>query len=379
MIEAIKQWTERVLGRGDAAISVPVLDGALKSNRLIEDAEVVAEFDAPEDLASDGTSLFVSDGARVLRVDGEGPPTVAHTFERTVSALACLPDGGIAVALGGREVRVVGGPHDGRRFEAVDGKRLNAVNALAGTADGRLLATDGSLTNPPERWKHDVMELGRSGRLLEFNLADGSASERATGLAYAFGVGATADGAAWVCESWRHRVLQIGGTQNGRGAQAGGASSGRAVLDGLPGYPSRIAPAAGGGWWLTCFTLRTQLVEFVLREPSYRKRMLAEIEPQHWIAPALNSGNTFLEPMQGAHLKMMGVVKPWAPPRSYGLVIRLDDRGLIRYSLHSRFDGKHHGIVAAVERDGWLYMLCKGRRRLLRLSVSAAQASLAAS
>ena len=112
------------------------------------------------------------------------------------------------------------------------------------------------------------------------------------------------------------------------------------MVDGLPGYPSRMAPAAGGGWWLTCFTLRTQLVEFVLREPAFRRRMLKEIDPRYWIAPALNSGNTFLEPMQGAHLKTMGVVKPWAPPRSYGLVIRLDERGLIRYSLHSRFDGQ---------------------------------------
>jgi hypothetical protein len=92
--------------------------------------------------------------------------------------------------------------------------------------------------------------------LLEFNLGDGSACVRADGLAYAFGVGAVADDAAWVCESWRHRVVQVGGAQGGR-----------AVVDGLPGYPSRIAPAAGGGWWLTCFTLRTQLVEFVLREP----------------------------------------------------------------------------------------------------------------
>jgi hypothetical protein len=31
--------------------------------------------------------------------------------------------------------------------------------------------------------------------------------------------------------------------------------------------------------------------------------------------------------MQGAHIKTMGVVKPWAPPRSYGLVIRLDANG----------------------------------------------------
>lgn len=368
MIDTLKQWSERLLGRGDASISVPVLDGALKSNQLIEDAEVVAELEAPEDLASDGRSLFVADGARVLRVDDAGTHAIAHTFDRTISALTCVKGGGIAVALGGTEVRVVGGPHDGRRFDEAGGRRLNAVNALAGTPSGRLLASDGSQTQPPERWKHDVMELGRSGRLIELDLADGAARERATGLAYAFGVAAVGDDAAWVCESWRHRVLQVGG-----------APSDRAVIDGLPGYPSRIAPATGGGWWLTCFTLRTQLVEFVLREPAFRKRMLKEIDPRYWIAPALTSGNTFLEPMQGAHLKMMGVVKPWAPPRSYGLVIRLDDRGLIRYSLHSRFDGKHHGIVAAVEHGGWLYLVCKGRRRLLRLSISAAEKSLAAS
>ena len=368
MIEALRQWSDRLLGRGDAAITVPVLDGALKSNRLIEDAAVVAELDAPEDLAIDGASLLVADGARVLRVAGAGGPTVAHNFERAISALACLPDGGLAVALGGSEVRVVGGPHDGCRFDTAGGQRLSAVNALAGTAAGRLLATDGSLTQPPERWKHDVMELGRTGRLIEFDLVRQTAQVRASGLAYAFGVCAPGDDSAWVCESWRHRLVQIGGARNGR-----------AVVDGLPGYPSRIAPAAGGGWWLTCFTLRTQLVEFVLREPAFRKRMLKEIDPRYWIAPALTSGNTYLEPMQGAHLKTMGVVKPWAPPRSYGLVIRLDERGLIRYSLHSRFDGKHHGIVAAVERDGDLYLLCKGRRRLLRLSIAAAQASLAAS
>jgi hypothetical protein len=367
MIDALRQWTDRLLGRGDAAISVPVLDGALKSNRLIEDAEIVAQLDAPEDLACDGRSLWVADGARVLRFEGVGAPAVEHAFDRPISALACLPAGGLAVALGGSEVRVLGGPHDRRRFDKAGGRPLNAVNAMAAAPGGKLLASDGSLTNPPERWKHDLMELGSSGRLLEFDLADGSARERAAGLGHAFGVAAVGDDAAWVCESWRHRVVQVGGAKPG------------VVIDGLPGYPSRIAPAAGGGWWLTCFTLRTQLVEFVLREPAFRKRMLKEIDPRYWIAPALTSGNTFLEPMQGAHLKMMGVVKPWAPPRSYGLVIRLDDRGLIRHSLHSRFDGKHHGIVAAVERDGWLYLLCKGRGRLLRLSIAAAEASLGAS
>src|SRR5262249_19761495 len=149
-------------------------------------------------------------GARVLRIDG-GATTVEHTFDRAVSALASLPGGALAVALGGSEVRVVGGPLDGRRFDSAGGKRLNSVNARGAASNGHLLDSDGSPTQPLERWKHDVMELGRSGRLLEFNLADGSARERAAGLGYAFGVAALGDDTAWVCESWRHRVVQIGG------------------------------------------------------------------------------------------------------------------------------------------------------------------------
>jgi hypothetical protein len=139
------------------------------------------------------------------------------------------------------------------------------------------------------------------------------------------------------------------------------------VLSHLPVYPSRISPAQGGGWWLTAFIARTQLVEFVLREPAYRKRMMAEIDPEYWIVPRLKSGRSFKEPMQGAHLKAMGVVKPWAPPRSYGLIIRLDASCKPLFSLHSRVDGFNHGIVSAVESRNWLYMIAKGPRRVLRL------------
>lgn len=394
MIAALREWKDRLLGRGDAAITVPVFDGALKSNNLLEEAAVWAQPDAAEDLATDGQSLFVADGATVLRydpADRSASATVVHRFDRPVTALACMPGGdsrnggsghgGLAVALDGREVRIVGGAHDGRRWDAVAGKPLHAVNAISAGSDGSLVATDGSREHPAAHWKHDLMSLGHSGRLIELNPADGSARELASGLAHAFGAcamadvaGGTADGAAggtvWASESWRHRVMAFSAGQTAR-----------AVTDSLPGYPSRItaAPAEhGGGYWLTCFTLRTQLVEFVLREPTFRKRMLKEIEPQYWIAPALNSGNTFLEPMQGAQLKMMGIVKPWAPPRSYGLVIRLSPDGRVRYSLHSRFDGKHHGVVAAVECRGDLFVLAKGCGRILRLSVSDAERSLQA-
>jgi len=80
----------------------------------------------------------------------------------------------------------------------------------------------------------------------------------ASGLHYAFGVAATAQGPL-VSESWRHRLVSVG---------ANGA--GRALLDDLPVYPSRLTPARAG---VLAHRLhrRTQLVEFVLRENAYRR------------------------------------------------------------------------------------------------------------
>lgn len=364
MIATLRNWTHQLLGRGDAAITVPILDGALKPNQLLEEAEVFAELDAPEDLATDGRSLLVADGARVLRYDA-GRVCEIVRLDKPITALASLPDG-VAVIVDGREVRIVGGRHDGRSWTRINGTPFCAANAVSAAPNGRLLVSDGSNTWSYERWCHDLMDLGHTGRLLALDPDSGQAVEIATGLAYAFGACAAGDH-IWVCESWRHRLLQYG---NGE--------AGRPVLGRLPGYPSRISPAGGGGYWLTVFTCRTQLVEFVLRQPAYRKRMMKEIDPRYWVAPALNSGNTFLEPLQGAHLKMRGVHKPWAPPRSYGLVIRLDPDGLVRYSLHSRVDGKNHGVVAAVECQGALFVLAKGRKRILRVSIEAAERSLQA-
>jgi sugar lactone lactonase YvrE len=361
VIQALKSFSDRFLGRGEAAITVPPMDGALKPNRLIEDAEILATFDAPEDLATDGKSLLIADGRRVLRWQNGAGVEIA-TFDRPVTALACAADGSLIVALDGQQIRRA----DGQSWNAANGKPFVAINALSVGADGTIYATDGSKENPPEKWVHDLMGLGRSGRAIAIPAA-GEPGEIASGLEYAFGI-AAAGNEIWVSESWRHRVLSL--TSNG--------GKGRPVVDRLPGYPSRLTPAAGGGFWLSVFITRTQLVEFVLRERDYRTRMMKEIDPRYWVSPALTSGNTFLEPMQGAHIKTMGILKPWAPPRSYGLVVRLAPDGLLRYSLHSRVDGKNHGVVAAIEIDGALYMLAKGPRRLLRISVQDVERSVQA-
>lgn len=109
MIAAVREFANRFLGRGDATITVPSFDGALKPNQKLESAETLLTCESPEDLASDGSNLFIADGSRLLRLDG-GTASEICSFERPVSALCALPGGGLAVALGGREVRLYASP-----------------------------------------------------------------------------------------------------------------------------------------------------------------------------------------------------------------------------------------------------------------------------
>ncbi len=357
VIGAVRDIANRWLGRGEATITVPSFDGALKPNQKLEAAETLLQCAAPEDLATDGTALFLADGPRIVRLDGNAA-TELRAFDQPISALACLPGGGLAVALSGREVRVYPDAA-AEKPQAVFAGGLRAVNALAPALDGGLIATDGSATRGVEAWARDLMERGRTGRALLLDPRSGTTKTIASGLGYAFGACAAGD-AALVSESWRHRVLSV--DRDGRT---------KVVLPHLPVYPSRLSPASSGGYWLTAFVARSLLVEFVLREPAYRRRMMAEIEPRYWIAPRLRSGESFKEPMQGAHIKTMGVIKPWAPPRSYGLVIRLDASGSPLYSLHSRVDGVNHGVVSAIEFDGNLVIVAKGPGRILRLPIAA--------
>jgi hypothetical protein len=338
---------------------VPSFDGALKPNQVLASAETLLQCEAPEDLAIDGQSLLVADGAKLLRLAGSSP-TVIRTFEKPISALASLGKGRMAVALGGTEVRIYDNAAAAAPTSAFSGE-LHAVNALAPAPapDGSLIATDGSSLRDVDDWARDLMELGKTGRVFRLDPRTGTMTQLAGGFHYAFGAVASGN-EVLVSESWRHRLVSI--APNG---------ARRIVLSRLPVYPSRLAPAAGGGFWLTAFAARTQLVEFVLREPAFRRRMIAEIDPDYWVVPRLSSGNSFKEPLQGAHIKTMGIMKPWAPPRSYGLVIRLAADGSPLYSIHSRADGVNHGIVAAVEFNDDLVMIAKGPRRVLKLPFAA--------
>src|SRR5208282_5579803 len=112
--------------------------------------------------------------------------------------------------------------------------------------------------------------------------------------------------------------------------------------------------------WLALFAPRSQLVEFVLSEDRFRRRMIREIDADYWVAPCLRSGATPLEPTQQGGVRQLGVLKPWSPSRSYGLVARLDSAYRAVASFHSRANGRRHGVTACLAFEGRIYFAAKG-------------------
>jgi hypothetical protein len=356
-MRAIRAFIDRRLGRGEAAITVPILDGPLKPNAALDEAEIFAELADADNLAATEKGLVCSSGRQVLRLGWDGRPAEPlASFGVEVSALAA-GKGMLAIGLDGEGIEIRGGPHDGRRFGRSDGGPAHPTSVAFLDGD-TLLVTEGSRRNRAREWRRDLMEKGADGSLWKLDLSTGKATRVLGELAWAAGVAPTGSQRVWLTESWRHRVLSVDLT-TGRTEPA---------LTHLAAYPARIAPAVDAGFWLSFYSIRNQLVEFILREDVYRRRMLAEVPEPFWMAPALASGLSFREPMQGSQLKQMGVLKPYAVTRSYGLMVQCDQQMRPLRSFHSRADGAMHGCVAACERGDDLFVASKGNGRVLRLS-----------
>jgi hypothetical protein len=346
-------------GRGVAAVTVPSMDGALRPNNLLEAAPAVCEIRGPDNLTlANAETLFSSESAvYALPNDAQGVAHERLRFPKTIASLAWSA-GTLAVGLPDG-VRLVGGASDGRTLNDFNGVPIRCPTAMTFERPGVLIVCLGSQSNAPEEWKRDLLQGNRSGSVWRIDLAANSVEQLADGLAYPAGVSARGEGELWVSEAWAHRVLRL--AANGRSER---------VIEHLPAYPCRLASAPDGGVWLSLFAPRRQMIEFVLREPAYLERMMAEVDPEYWMAPALSTGKSFLEPIQGGQVKHLGIVKPWGPTRSYGLVIRLDSAGIATASLHSRADGKRHGVTSCLERQGRLLVASKGGDALIACDLS---------
>ena len=152
---------DRWLGRGEASITTPPMDGAFRPNDLLDAAASVLETPAP-----DGSGHHVAGPARFLRAlaaprrhDRETRRPLPSTQRsarspdcRTAarrSALSTAASSSSAASTTGRRSRPM--------------PEVRCITALAAAADGALLVANGSATHGPADWKRDLMEKNASG------------------------------------------------------------------------------------------------------------------------------------------------------------------------------------------------------------------------
>jgi hypothetical protein len=344
VIGGLARALDNLFGRGEAAVTVPPLDGALRPNRMLDEATSRFPLSGVDSLAVVSGELLASAGSTIHRLDqGRWSKRSDHGAE--IACLAAIGEDGLAIARLGGEIVVEGGRFDGRRYVA---EKLGCITAIAGTGT-ELYVANGSANNIAADWQRDLLERNASGSVWRIDLVTGRSSPLADGLAWPAGLAIDAEGLV-LSEAWKHRLLRIDPAR----------PEGPRLLHGdLPAYPGRIARAADG-YWLALFAPRSQLVEFVLREPAYRKRMMSEVPQPFWIGPKLRSGSSFYESLQGGGVKHLGLLKPWAPTMSAGLCVKLDHSFQPRSSLQSRADGRVHGVTGTAEHGGQVFVAARG-------------------
>ncbi len=337
------------------AVTIPPMDGALRPNTALDDADIVKSCEEPDNILSVAGKLIYSSGNKIFAMNSGKP---LASFDSTITALAVNPSGAIAVGLNAGGIAF----HKGK-IPPLDG--FNCPTALAFDGTNDLYICNGSDTHSASDWAADLLQKNASGSLWYVSLDSGERRCLAKNLAFPYGLVVDAPNSrVIVSEAWRHRLVSIplqGGTP-------------KPVLAKLAGYPARIARKASGGFILCLFAPRNRLIEFVLQEDDYRNAMLDEVDSRYWIAPSLSASRSFLEPLQNGGVKTMGIHKPWSPSRSYGLIVELDSNFLPITSYHSRANGTRHGITSAIEHDGRIIATSHGGNLILRVTPEPGQA-----
>lgn len=335
--------------------SLRPMEAGLRPDSRLDDAALLTEPGElePECLAVLGGDVYFGAGDAVHRLE-EGASERVVDLGGEVAALASDGSELIASVVGRGLVRI--GTSGTATEISTDARLHSGLTDLCVGEDGRIFGTCGSVARPFDQMIDGLVQGGASGMLLEI-----SASVRvlAEGLLWPSGVVSSGQDELLVALAHQHALVAMGTEGRIRST----------VQEHLPFYPGRLSRASDRGFWLAVPYVRNRATELILDEPELRAEMMTGIARSEWLVPRLRSETPHTDALQMGQIRMLGVLKPWAPPRSYGLVAHLDADGRFDYSAHSRPDGSNHGVTDVVERAGHAVMAMRGRRAVASIAI----------
>ncbi|WP_246607699.1 SMP-30/gluconolactonase/LRE family protein [Paractinoplanes toevensis] len=200
---------------------------------------------------------------------------VAGTGGRPLG-LELMPDGRLLVCDARLGLLAVGpGGEVETLVDTVGGHRMRFCNNAAVARDGTIYFSDSSTVHPIDRWKAEVVELTRTGRLLR-RTPDGEVTVLVDGLAFANGVALAADESfVVVAETAARRLMRY----------RVGTGTTEIFQDDLPGYPDNISTGSDGLIWVTVASPRDPVVEWLQRGPLWLRRQVTRIPAKLQPAP----------------------------------------------------------------------------------------------
>jgi len=331
--------------------SVPPLEAGLRPNNLLDTARVaLSSFEVDDIALLDGGAVAMSHGREVYVMLDASDPGLLASFDGAVMALGTHA-GAVLAAVEGRGLVQIG--LSGQVTDLCqDDLMKHCVTAVCGLVDGGVAVAIGSLNHSHTAWTHALVTNEASG--LFVLVRNGNVQTLANGLAWPSGVCAVDDGNLLLSLSLAHRIETVAVATGKR----------EVMLSNFPAYPGRLN-AHPDGWVVAFPYVRNRLSELLLKERDFVDEMMRTITPDEWMVPLLRNENPYTSALQLGQLRVLGVLKPWAPARSYGLVGVLDHSGRITSSYHSRVEGSQHGVTAAASTDEGILVAVRGSRNVL--------------
>lgn len=316
------------------------MTGALAPNAALALAELIGQgqIDGPEDVETDaaGRLLAGTNDGTIVRVDHGKVEVFATTGGRPLG-LDFAPDGALIVADAIKGLLSVA--PDGTVRTLVDAA-TGADGVAFGFTDDVVVARDGTIyfTDASDKFgfgdhMYDLLEGRPHGRLLRYEPSTGTTKVLLTDLYFANGVALARDESFVVVnETYRYRITRYWLT----GPKAGTRDD---FIDGLPGFPDGVSASGRGTFWVAMFTVRNTAGDLLAPRPLLKR----------WVANLPR----FL----------------WPKPEAYGLVIEVDEQGVVVRSLHDASGAYVEEVTSAHERDGQLYLGHLHRDRITRVGL----------